>query len=52
MNIVNNAPLSAEIIHCLSQYQDIKIIETIDFGRCLLLDEQMMLSTVEAHDYK
>ena len=41
----------AEVIHCLSSYQDIKVIDTIDFGRCLLLDEKMMLCTVEEHEY-
>lgn len=41
----------AQINHCLSQYQDIKVIDTVDFGRCLLLDEKMMLCTVEEHEY-
>ena len=40
-----------EVIHCLSKYQDIKIIDTIDFGRCLLLDEKMMMCSVEEHEY-
>lgn len=40
-----------ESMHCLSKYQDIKIIDTIDFGRCLLLDEKMMLCSVEEHEY-
>lgn len=41
----------AQITHCMSQYQDIKVIDTVDFGRCLLLDEKMMLCTVEEHEY-
>lgn len=41
----------SELIHCISQYQDIKIVESIDFGRSLLLDEKMMLCTVEESEY-
>lgn len=34
-----------------SKYQQIQIVDTPQFGRCLLLDGKMMLSTEEEHQY-